>query len=64
MSEPIFTMLKNIKAEKNSIVDKFMTLYDFSSSALTSQALLQLKNNYCNSNKCIECAIGNRIIAS
>lgn len=64
INEDVFLMLQNMKSEKNSIVDKFMALNNFKDSALTSQAVLQLKNKYCDHNKCMDCAIGNKIMAS
>lgn len=57
-------LLNKMTIEKNSIVNKFITLHEFNSSALTSQALLQLKQNYCDANKCLDCAIGSMIIGS
>jgi hypothetical protein len=48
--------------EHNSIVDKFHTLYTFGKTALESQALIQLKQNYCSKNKCLQCAIGSALL--
>ena len=62
IDEAIVNLVQEIAPEKNSIVDKFNTLKKVSSSALQSQALLQLKNNYCNKNKCLQCAIGSEIL--
>ena len=53
-----FDLLRQIKSEKNAIVDKFSELGIASSSAFDSQALLQLKNNYCAKKRCLHCAIG------
>ncbi|MBK0370465.1 DUF2851 family protein [Flavobacterium agrisoli] len=47
-----------ITPEKNSIIEKFFSLDVKVKSALDSQALLHLKNEYCNHNKCLSCAIG------
>ncbi len=52
-----------INSEKNSIIDAFNTLKKVSKSSLESQALIQLKTEYCNKNKCLKCAIGNTIIS-
>ena len=30
--------------------------------ALDSQALIELKNNYCNEKHCLSCAVGNRLL--
>ena len=51
-----------IPSEKNSILEKFLKLKTLSSSALESQALIQLKNEYCDKNRCLQCAIGNEIL--
>lgn len=60
--EAIFSLATSVKSEENSIVKKFNQLAPVSESALDSQALLQLKSNYCDANKCLQCAIGNAII--
>lgn len=62
IDDAIVTLVQEIASEKNSIVDKFNTLKKVSTSALQSQALLQLKNNYCDKNKCLQCAIGSEIL--
>jgi hypothetical protein len=51
-------LLRSIKQESNSIIDKFSDLGIKSKSAFDSQALLELKNNYCDRQKCLHCAIG------
>jgi len=58
----LLEVIKGLKLESNKIVDKFLALRDIDKSALTSQSLLQLKNEYCNKNKCLQCAIGNSLI--
>ena len=58
----ILSLVQSIRPEKNSIVDKFQLLKPISNSAMQSQALLQLKNSYCDKNKCLQCAIGNSIL--
>ncbi|MEM7187601.1 MAG: DUF2851 family protein [Bacteroidota bacterium] len=63
-SQEILTMAAGIKGEQNSIVKKFKSLYQFDNNALDSQALLQLKNNYCDRRRCMHCAIGNRLLKS
>ncbi|AUC75538.1 DUF2851 family protein [Olleya sp. Bg11-27] len=58
----IVKLMTQLKPEKNSIVNKFKTLKVVSESALQSQAVLQLKNNYCDKNRCLKCAIGNSVL--
>ena len=60
--EVILTIAQHITSEKNSIVNAFNNLKEVSTSALQSQALLQLKAEYCDKNKCLQCAIGNSLI--
>lgn len=52
-----------ISPEKNGIIAAFDTLKPLASNAMITQALLQLKTEYCDKNKCMSCAIGNSILA-
>lgn len=54
----LIDLLATIPAEKNNIIEKFSIFGIKSKNAFQTQALLQLKNNYCNSKKCLNCAIG------
>ncbi|MEM9679331.1 MAG: DUF2851 family protein [Bacteroidota bacterium] len=58
----IFDLLKQIRLERNTVVSKFLDLKVLPNHALTSQALLQLKHEYCNYNKCLQCAVGHSIV--
>ncbi len=60
--ESILQLIQGIASEKNNIVEKFNDLKPVSKSALESQALIQLKNEYCDKNKCLQCAIGNKLL--
>ncbi len=62
IDDVIVEIIQNINSEKNSIVDKFNTFKSVSTSALQSQALLQLKSDYCDKNKCLQCAVGNVLL--
>jgi Protein of unknown function (DUF2851) len=57
-AELLIDFLSNIPPEKNNIIEKFSTFGIKSKSAFQSQSLLQLKNEYCNHKKCLQCAIG------
>ncbi|WNH11549.1 DUF2851 family protein [Thalassobellus suaedae] len=59
----IIKIASAITSEKNSIIDAFNNLKKISKSSLESQALIQLKTEYCNKNKCLKCAIGNTLIS-
>lgn len=58
----IINLVQQIASEKNSIVEKFNTIKPITSSALHSQSLIQLKNEYCSKNRCLHCVIGNEIL--
>jgi len=62
IEEKILNLIYEITSEKNSIVGKFDRLKPVSKSALQSQALIQLKKEYCDKNKCLQCAIGSSIL--
>ncbi|MFH4965150.1 DUF2851 family protein [Gaetbulibacter sp. M235] len=62
IDDEILKLVQEIASEKNSIIEKFESLKPISTSALQSQALIQLKNEYCNKNKCLQCAIGSAIL--
>jgi len=53
-----FSLLDAIPAESNSIIRKFGEFGIIPGSASQSQALLELKSNYCDLKKCLECRIG------
>ena len=55
-------LLEYLPAENNKIVADFTTLGVKIKTAFESQALLELKNNYCNYKKCLHCGVGNKIL--
>ena len=54
--------LEQIVAEKNTITKGFTTLHIENKTAFDSQALIQLKNEYCNKKRCLDCSVGNKLI--
>lgn len=60
--EGLLSIVESISPEKNTILEKFKALRIVSKSAFDSQALLQLKKEYCDSKKCLQCAIGLQIM--
>jgi hypothetical protein len=54
--------LEEIAAEQNSITRGFELLNISNKNAFDSQALIQLKNEYCNYKRCLDCAVGNSIL--
>ncbi|HEB62498.1 MAG TPA: DUF2851 family protein [Bacteroidetes bacterium] len=55
-------LLMNLSPENNSIIKKWKDLDIEVKSAYDSQALLELKQNYCDKKRCLECPIGNEIM--
>ncbi|NCD71297.1 DUF2851 family protein [Mucilaginibacter agri] len=55
-------LLEQLPAEQNSIISNFDDLGVKTKTAFESQALLELKNNYCNYKKCLQCSVGNKIL--
>lgn len=54
----IQNLLRTIKPEQNAIIERFLQLGITVENALDSQSLLQLKNQYCNYKRCLDCKIG------
>ncbi|HMK03959.1 MAG TPA: DUF2851 family protein [Ferruginibacter sp.] len=51
-------------AEKNEISRGFASLQLENKTAFDSQAFIQLKNEYCNKRRCLDCSIGNKLMRS
>ncbi|MEZ4838973.1 DUF2851 family protein [Flavobacterium sp.] len=62
IEENIVALASEIVSEKNTIIDKFKSVGLASTNSYQSQAMLQLKKEYCNINKCLHCAIGQKLI--
>ena len=60
--DSIISILKSIPSEQNAIVKWFNALKPISKTALDSQALIELKNNYCDNIKCLQCGIGSVLL--
>jgi len=56
--------LKDINPEKNSIIEKFSDLGIKAKNAFESQALLELKTNFCDKKACLKCDIGSFVLKS
>ena len=54
--------LEEIGAEKNLITKGFQQLHIENKNAWDSQALIELKNEYCIKKRCLECSVGNSIL--
>jgi len=61
--EELLTIMNSLKPEKNTVVAGFKKLIKVETAA-DSQAVLQLKPNYCDVNKCLSCDIGVGLLRS
>lgn len=57
------TLMESIRPESNSIIDQWKSIGIRPDNAKESQALLQLKNEYCDHTRCLECTIGYKILS-
>lgn len=55
-------LLDQLPGEVNTVVKKWETLGMSVRTAFNTQALIELKSNYCNHKKCLHCAIGNDLL--
>lgn len=61
-AEELVTLLRELRPESNAIIEKFVTLGIVAGNAFESQALLQLKSQYCANARCLECAVGDQLL--
>jgi len=54
--------LEEIPSEKNVITKGFEVLKFSNKNSFDSQAYIELKNEYCNNKRCLECSIGNALL--
>lgn len=63
VGESVLNLASSIKTEKNSIISNFNKMRkNTAQNALHSQALLQMKRNYCDSNLCLKCNLGTKLL--
>ena len=62
--ERAITFLDEINAEENTIITDWEKVGIKAGSAFDSQALIQLRNEYCRKRRCLDCRIGTRLISS
>ena len=55
-------LLCSLPPENNSVINNWKKLGYVATSAFFSQALIELKTEYCQKKKCLSCGIGNRIL--
>lgn len=54
--------LEETASESNSITKGFQQSGVENKNACDSQALIELKNEYCNNKRCLDCAVGNYLL--
>lgn len=58
ISENLIALMKEVPPEKNVIIQKFNSFNVKTTNAFETQSLLQLKNEYCNKSRCLDCTVG------
>lgn len=58
-----FQLLNRLKPEKNGIISAWNILGIKACNAFESQALLQLRKEYCDNHRCMQCRWGNKLLA-
>jgi hypothetical protein len=61
--ERAYTFLENINSEENLIITEWNSAGIEAESAFYSQALIQLRNEYCKKRKCLDCRVGSKLIS-
>lgn len=64
LKEKAIELLYNVPSEKNRIIKRWNTYGIESKSAAESQALIELKSNYCDQFRCLKCSIGQQVLFS
>ena len=62
LKEKALHWLESLPSEKNNIMKNFKVLQIKASNAFDSQALIQLKNEYCDKRRCLDCVVGNKLL--
>jgi len=62
ITEKPIDLLMQLKGENNSLIRKWAELGMDVSNAASTQALLELKSNYCDNKKCLSCSVGIQLL--
>lgn len=62
IKEKVIQFLIDLQPEQNTITRQWKSYNVSNKNALDSQALIHLKNNYCAEKKCLECAVGVKLL--
>lgn len=63
VTDKLFEQFESLPKEKNRITTKMMDNGFSNNNGFDSQSLIQLYNCYCQAKKCLNCAVGNKIIS-
>ena len=63
LCERALTLLEELKPEKNKVSEEWKRAGVEADSALSSQALIHLREHYCTRRRCLECRIGAKLIS-
>lgn len=61
-TEKATDLLQQLPSEKNAVTRGFKEIGVLTQNAADAQALLELRNAYCNERRCLECAAGNSLL--
>lgn len=64
LKDKALQLLEQLPTERNAIITAWQKLGIGSTTAYDSQALLQLKKQYCDDKKCLRCRIGHKVLTS
>ena len=64
LRERALGFMEEIQPEANSVIDEWRKIGLDAASAFDTQALLQLRNEYCRKRRCLDCRIGARLIST
>ena len=62
IAEKALDLLHTLKPESNTFIKKWTSVGIAASDAYESQALLQLRKEYCDQRRCVNCAIGHQLM--
>ncbi|MBC6999570.1 DUF2851 family protein [Cytophaga sp. FL35] len=62
-NDEFFSFLTKIKPEKNTIISNFENAGLSATNAWQSQSLIELYQNYCSKNECLQCQIGSLLLS-
>ncbi|HOK36685.1 MAG TPA: DUF2851 family protein, partial [Paludibacteraceae bacterium] len=62
LKEKSLQILEQLPSEKNALIKGWKNAGLESETAFDSQALIQLKRNYCEEKKCLFCRIGHKVL--